>query len=225
MHKRRVLVTEVRNYRYLLLLTILISGCEKKRSDLEADKVDSLKEKFWTKDFKFLKYKVQSANNGYGKKLFVDSLNYKIYRGYFPGDSTKLIHEHQEDLLNDTAFYKEYYLNGMLKESSSMTYRSRIPIKKHRFYDKKGNLIKEIDYEKNMTVNLDNAVKIAENEGMKKPFEIGVSADSLLWEILVWKNIKFDSTTNRGIDKGLGLSIDRTSGRTSLIERKRRFIY
>ena len=216
----------MRPYRYLLLLTILISACEKKRSDAaEADKVDSLKETFWTKDFKFLEYKVESANNGYGKKLFIDSLNYKIYRGYFPGDSAKLIHEHQEDLLNDTAVYKEYYLNGMLKESNSMTYRNRIPIKKHRFYNKKGNLIKEIDYERSMTVDFDKAVKIAENEGMKKPFEIGVSADSLLWEILVWKNIAFDSTTNRGIEKGLGLSIDRTNGRTSLIERKRRFVY
>ena len=216
----------MRPYRYLLLLTILISACEKKRSDAaEADKVDSLKETFWTKDFKFLEYKVESANNGYGKKLFIDSLNYKIYRGYFPGDSAKLIHEHQEDLLNDTAVYKEYYLNGMLKESNSMTYRNRIQIKKHRFYNKKGNLIKEIDYERSMTVDFDKAVKIAENEGMKKPFEIGVSADSLLWEILVWKNIAFDSTTNRGIEKGLGLSIDRTNGRTSLIERKRRFVY
>ena len=212
-------------YRYLLILTILISACEKKRVDPEADKVDSLKEKFWTKEFEFRKYKVESANNGYGKKQFIDSLNFKIYRGYFPGDSTKLIHEHEEDLLNDTAVYKEYYLNGMLKESSIMTYRNRVPIKKHRFYDKKGNLIKEIDYESNITVNFDKAVEIAENEGMKKPFEIGVSADSLLWEILVWKNIAFDSTTNRGIDKGLGLSIDRTNGRTSLIARKRRFVY
>jgi hypothetical protein len=212
-------------YRYLLILTILISACEKKRVDPEADKVDSLKEKFWTKEFEFRKYKVESANNGYGKKLFIDSLNFKIYRGYFPGDSTKLIHEHEEDLLNDTAVYKEYYLNGMLKESSIVTYRNRVPIKKHRFYDKKGNLIKEIDYESTITVNFDKAVEIAENEGMKKPFEIGVSADSLLWEILVWKNIEFDSTTNKGIDKGLGLLIDRTNGRTSLIERKRRFVY
>jgi hypothetical protein len=215
----------MRPYRYLLLLTILISAFEKKRSDAEADNVDSLNEKFWTKKFKFPEYKVASSDNGYGKKLFIDSLNYKTYRGYFTGDSTKLIHEHYEDLFNDTAAYKEYYLNCMLKESSSMTYRNRIPIKKHRFYDKKGNLFKEMDYESNKTVNLDKAMKIAENEGMKKPFEIGVSTDSLLWEILVWKKIEFDSTINRGIEKGIGLSINRTNGWTSLIERKRRFAY
>ena len=206
-------------------MTILISACEQKKSDLATDKVDSLKEVFWTKDSEFLEYKVQRANNGYGKKLFIDSLNYKIYRGYFPGDSTKLIHEHQEDLLNDTAVYKEYYLNGMLKELSRMTYRNRIPIKRHKFYDKKGSLIQEIDYEGNIGVGFDKAVKIAENEGMKKPFEIGVSADSLFWEILVWKKIEFDSTTNRGVDKGLGLSIDRANGQTKLLERKRKFVY
>ena len=150
----------MRQYRYFLLLTILISACEKKSSRQQTHKADSLTETFWAKDFEFLEYKVQTANNGYGKKLFIDSLNYKIYRGYFPGDSTKLIHEHQEDLLNDTAVYNEYYLNGMLKESSRMTYRNRIPIKKHRFYDKKGSLIKEIDYERNMNITLTKRQKL-----------------------------------------------------------------
>lgn len=215
----------MRPYRYILLITILIFACEKKRPEAEAEKVDSLKENFWTNDFQFLEYKVRLTNNGYGKKLFIDSLNYEIYRGYFSGDSTKLIYEHVVDLLNDTAIYKEYFLNGFLKESSSMTYHNRIPIRKHKLYNKKGNLIKLKDYERNVIIGLDEAVRIAENKGMTKPFEIGVSEDSLLWEILVWKNIEFDSMTNRGIDKGLGLSIDKTNGRTSLIEKKRRFVY
>ena len=81
------------------------------------------------------------------------------------------------------------------------------------------------DYEKNLSVTVDNAVQIAERQGMKKPFEIGISMDSLFWEILVWKNIEFDSTTNRGTDKGLGVAINRKDGLTQVIERHRRFVY
>jgi hypothetical protein len=184
-----------------------------------------LKKTFWVKDFEFQTYNVTRANNGYGKKLFIDSVNFKIYRGFFPADSTKLIHEHQEDLLSDTAVYREYYLNGKLKESSSKTYYNGIPIKKHKFYNKKGILIKVIDYERNLGVSFDKAVRIAEREGMKKPFEISISSDSLFWEILVWKNMEFDPITNRGLDKGQGLAISRKNGQTEIIERQRKFVY
>lgn len=214
----------MKSYNYLLIMTILISSCEMRNSDPKTDKVDSLKAPFLTKDFEFLKYKVERASNGYGKKLFIDSLNYRIYRGYFPGDSTKLIHEHREDLLNDTAVYKEYYLNGMPKELMKKTYYNRIPIK-DIFYNRKGELVKVVDYEINLGVSFDNAVEIAERKGMKKPFEFGITSDSLFWEVLVWKNIEFDSVTNRGIDNGVGLLIKRANGQTQMIERKRKFVY
>jgi hypothetical protein len=214
-----------KTFRYLLIFMLLISACERRQIDSQTEQVDSLKKAFWFKDFEFQTYNVTRANNGYGKKLFIDSVNFKIYRGFFPGDSTKLIHEHQEDLLNDTAVYREYYLNGKLKELSSTTYYNRIPIKKHTFYNKKGSLIKVVDYERDLGVSFDNVVRIAEREGMRKPFEISISPDSLFWEILVWKNMEFDSITNRGIDKGLGLAISRTNGQTEIIERQRKFVY
>lgn len=120
--------------------------------------------------------------------------------------------------------YKEFYLNGNLKELSKATYHTRVPIKKHKFYNKKGGLIKEIDYEGQINVKFDKAVEIAEREGMKKPFELNISKDSLYWEILIWKRIEFDSITNRGVDAAVGLSINRTSGETKVIERQRKFV-
>ena len=81
--------------------------------------------------------------------------------------------------------YKEFYLNWNLKELSKATYHTRVPIKKHKFYNKKGGLIKEIDYEGQINVKFDKAVEIAEREGMKKPFELNISKDSLYWEILI----------------------------------------
>ncbi len=211
--------------RYLLILAYLFSACETRKRDSQTEKTDTLKQTFWVKEFEFEKYSVTRAAEGYGKRLFIDSLNFRIYRGYFVGDSTKLIIEHYEDLLNDTAVYKEYYLNGRLKEISFQTLYNRVPIRKHCIYDKKGNVIKMTDYEKNLGVTVDNAVQIAERQGMKKPFEIGISMDSLFWEILVWKNIEFDSTTNRGIDKGLGVAINRKDGLTQVVERYRKFVY
>ena len=211
--------------RYILILMYLSPACETRKHDSQAENPDTLKQAFWVKEFDFEKYSVTRAADGYGKRLFIDSLNFRIYRGYFVGDSTKLIFEHHEDLLNDTAVYKEYYLNGRLKEVSFQTVYNRIPTRKHCIYDKKGNLIKMTDYEKNLGVTVDNAVQIAERQGMKKPFEIGISMDSLFWEILVWKNIEFDSTTNRGTDKGLGVAINRKDGLTQVVERRRKFVY
>ena len=211
--------------RYLLILLYLFSACEARKHDSQTENTDTLKQTFWVKEFEFEKYSVTRAAEGYGKRLFIDSLNFRIYRGYFVGDSTKLIIEHCEDFLNDTAVYKEYYLNGRLKEISFQTLYNRIPIRKHFIYDKKGNVTKVTDYEKNLGVTVENAIQIAERQGMKEPFEIGISMDSLFWEILIWKNIEFDSTTNRGIDKGLGVAINRRDGLTQALERRRKFVY
>jgi hypothetical protein len=209
---------------YFLFISLSILSCKRdsKKPEITTEikkESDSIADFFWANDFDPKEFKMEQYNNGYGKSIRIDSVNIDIFKRYFIDDSSKLKFEGYTDRLNDTVIWKEYFFNGNLKEVTRRTYASHTLIKKHSIYNKKGELIKETDYDKDYNVSFDEAVNIAEKNGMKKPFVVGISKDSMHWEILIWKNIEFDTITNEGIDKGKGLSIKRNNGQTERIER------
>ena len=219
----------IKQITYILLVSTLILCCKsennKTKSNITSEQEnDSVTETFWSNVFEYKKHKVTHINDGYGKRLYIDSLNYKIFKEYYVKDSTRIRYEHYDDQLNDTVIIKEYYYNRKLKELIKTTFHNRIPLKKLYYSKNSLESTNEINYESNYKITFNNAVEIAINKGMKKPFEVDISKDSLHWIISIWKTIEFDSITNEGIDKSKGLIINRKNGEVKNVELKRNWV-
>ena len=215
---------------FLHILTILlIFSCktENKKEDLIQEKTvenDSISEIKKPDYFQYSEYKVGHVNDGYGKRLYIDSLHYNIVKRYYKSDSTKLWFVHSSDFVNDTVLRKEYYKNGNLKLVEKTTYRNFIPIGIWKYYKSNGELKLKKNFDNKFKISFKEAMRIAKQNGIDKPYETRIYKDSLYWEIMNWKNVKFDTITNQGIDKGKGILINRENGNTEKIERERNWV-
>ncbi len=214
--------------KYLLLFAILNFGCktENKINVLNHEKKLEKDTVFETQEidyFQYKEYKVGHVNDGWGKRLYIDSLNFNIVKLFYKSDSTKLQFEFFHDFVNDTKLKKEYFKNGGLKLVEKTTYHNFIPIGIWKYYKSNGELSKEINYDDNFKVSFEKAMMIAKQNGIKKPYETELSNDSLYWKIWNWKTIEFDSMGNRGVREAKGIMINRANGQIEKIKSKSEF--
>jgi hypothetical protein len=215
--------------KYLLFLVLLYCGCKTENKKAEIIQTDALKKDtvFETQKvdyFQYKDYKVGHVNDGYGKRLYIDSLHFNIVKRYYKSDSTKLWFEHYDDFVNDTILNKEYYKNGNLKFIKRTTYRNWIPIGIWEYYKSNSELKQKKNFDNKFEISFKKAIIIAKQNGIKKPYETRISEDSLCWEVINWKNVKFDSITNQGTDKGNAILINRENGVFEIVERTRKWV-
>lgn len=208
----------------LLILLIIFFGCraENKEKEIEHNtparkfQGDSVRSK---KPNLLSNYEVIHVNDGYGKRLYIDSLNFEIVKRYFYKDSTKLWFVDYSDIMNDTVYRKGFYFNGNTKYIKRLSYRKFIRIGEWKFFDKNGKLRKAVDYSTRFSVSFYEAGEIARQRGIPRPFGTSISKDSLHWIIMNWSEGEYDSIT--GISTGFGLKIDRNTGSSEKIKRTR----
>jgi hypothetical protein len=210
---------------FILFLSLLLLSCnpDKQGKSLAGQEVseDSVKFTFEANEPITKPYKRLVVNDGYGKREYIDSINFHITRVYFKSDTSRVELETIMDLMNDTTSSVWYHQNGMVKSRSQAIQHFLFPFGTSLSYDTKGNIVEQKDQEEGYQVKLRGALEIALAYGMKPPFQTDLSIDSLRWEIVVWKSLSFDSVTNHGVDIGRGLSIDRKSGEIKEIEKRR----
>lgn len=216
------------NYLIVVLFTIIFSCRDKSQPNLKPMDVknDSTPMKKDTFDFSaYSEYKVLSSNNEYGKRIDIDSLHFKIMRRFFVTDSTKLRYEHYEDFVNDTARYKEYFINGNLKELRRKTVRRGIPIRKWVFYNKNGTLIKTINHSQGGMISIDEAIKIAKDNNVQRPYVFEINPDSTNWYVInwKWKDVTNDSINNNSTEVGKGILINGMNGKVENVEYERTY--
>ena len=200
---------------FILTSFILIVGCKTENGKEKTKKIsittnlksDSIKKKTEQNEDKKSNYKVGHVNDGYGKRLYIDSLHYDIVKRYYYKDSTRLWFEHYSDTRNDTVYRKEYYFNGNPKLINKLTYRQFIKIGCWKYYNKNGTLIKQIDYDSKFPVPFNEALEIAIKNGIPKPIETNITKDSLNWLIMNWTEGSFDTIAQETIGHGLKINI------------------
>lgn len=204
----------------------MIFSCksENQNSDLTKDKTtkkDSIFEIEEPDYFQYSEYKVGHVNDGYGKRLYIDSLHFNIVKLFYKSDSTKIQYEFYDDFVNDTILNKEYYKNGNLKEIKKYTYIKKIPIRKWIYYNNDGTIRKIVDHSEKHKISFDSAMKIAIKNGIVKPYETELSPDSLKWRFLNWKVVEYDSIENETKELGKGIIINRKTGEIEKTESNR----
>lgn len=207
----------------------MIFSCksENKNSDLTKDKTtkkDSIIEIEKPDYFQYSEYKVGHVNDGYGKRLYIDSLHFNIVKLFYKSDSTKIQYEFYDDFVNDTILNKEYYKNGNLKEIKKYTYIKKIPIRKWIYYNNDGTIRKIVDHSEKYKISFDSAMKIAIKNGIVKPYETELSPDSLKWRFLNWKVVEYDSIENETKELGKGIIINRKTGEIEKTESNRTYV-
>ena len=171
------------------------------------------------------KYKVTHVNDGFGKRLYIDSLNFNVFRIYYVNDSNKIQIETYEDFINDTISRKTHYSNGKIKEVNKTTYHRNIPIGIWKYYKINGELDSAHNYEEGYKVTFDSAMTIAKKYGIQKPFDTGLCSDFKFWRILNWKIVQFDSSSNRQIDIAKGIKVDILNGDVERVTDERTIVY
>lgn len=213
---------------FRFLLFGLLCSCKTENSEEFSLKKEvheyNLKSSFQSNDPIDKPYKKSSVNDIYGKREYIDSLNYTIIRVYFKNDTNQIQLETIDDLMSDTTLHTWYYENGQMKNQSRFSYFHRVPFGSSITYDVHGNLEEKIDHEKGYSVKLRHAIEISLKKGLSQPFEVGLSADSLYWDVLIWKTSSFDTITNEGVSTGRGLSIHRNTGNIKEVEKKRDWV-
>ncbi|SNR54267.1 hypothetical protein SAMN04488009_2270 [Maribacter sedimenticola] len=213
---------------FLIFLVALFVGCKTETNKIKQESENSIVRKDTTIEketpnyFQYEEYKVGHVNDGYGKRFYIDSLHYNAVVRYYPSDSTKFWFKHYDDFVNDTTLLKEYYKNGNLKFIKKKTYHNFIPIGVWEFYKRNGELKETLDFDNKYYVSFQKAITIAKVNGIKKPFETQISGDSTCWKIIHWRNVKFDSLSNRGLDVGSGIEINRFNGHADKFQTERR---
>ncbi len=155
-------------------------------------------------------YNIIHVSDGYGKRLYIDSLHYDIVKRYYYKDSTKLWFVNYSDTKNDTTYFKEFYLNGKPKLIKKTSNNRFIKIGCWKYYTKNGNLIKQIDHDSKFPISFDNAIEIAKKNKIPTPFETSITKDSLNWIIMNWNETTYDTISKE--TKGHGLKINIKTG-------------
>jgi putative DNA primase/helicase len=132
--------------------------------------------------------------------------------------STKIIKDELPGVFN-------WILIGMnrLLKNKGFTPSSIVEKEAEKFRRESDSVLCFIDDNK-YEISFDKAIKIAKQYGINKPYVTRLVNDSIYWEIMNWKNIKFDTITNRGADIGKGVLINRRNGKTEKIERKTNWV-
>ena len=99
----------------------------------------------------------------FGESTYFDSLHFHIIRRKFKNGNTYIesITDHETKIDS----WKEYYYNGLSKESGRMTTSSHHYIGKWEYYSEQGKLDSLIDFEIKEPISYFKVIKIAKNHG------------------------------------------------------------
>ena len=166
-------------------------------------------------------FEISQINDEFGRRNYIDSLNFSIVRGWF--DNGNLFIEHITNLDTKIESSKEYYENGKLKQKGLMIYANHNYIGLWKYYSENGELDSIVDYDKKQPISYYKALEIAEKKGFVMP-EIEVektySKEKMFWQINRWTENKNESGQTAEI-----ILIDSQTGKVSKPEYQLMSIY
>jgi hypothetical protein len=127
-----------------------------------------------------------------GKRVFVDSADVHIIRGYYVSGAKYL--EVYQNHTTKLDYSKKFYENGQLQVEGTMINIDHTYIGIWKYFSSSGNLDSIVDYDKKYPISYQNALSIAEKEGLIMPdlvirlhYEKVSDKGQTYWEVARWR--------------------------------------
>lgn len=145
----------------------------------------------------------------YGRAEYYDSLHYHVIRRWYENGRPMLVS--LDDNREKITIWREYYVNGRIKEEGSMVSSVNIPIGIWNHYEPNGTITRRVDHDRDHPISYRKALEIAKQNGLApEGADVALLSEKgrTYWQIVHW-------VQGQGSSDATGINVDVETGEVS----------